>query len=133
MNAQEMAQKVSECKALRGVEVDVIERRNMIGLYGFHQTAGCDAARAAAEALGFSCGPNSGTWTGTKEVPSIREAYDKKSPAEQRTATLAWLQLGGFADFLVCGKNGCDGHQAYVGQLGQQWGTCPKCGNTAQF
>ena len=64
MNAQEMAQKVRECKALQGVEVDVIERRNKVVVYGFHQTADCNAARAAAEALGFSCGPNSGSWQG---------------------------------------------------------------------
>ena len=64
MTAQEMAQQIKNDPRLAGLDVDVIERRNQVVVYGFHQTADLKVTKAILESLGFGCGPNSGRWNG---------------------------------------------------------------------
>jgi len=91
MQAQEMADKIKSDPTFNGLDIWVDERRRAVDVNGFHATPDWKATKAKLESLGFSCGPNFGTYQG--EVPkhkSIRESYEQMTPEEQARADAAW-------------------------------------------
>ena len=128
MTKDEMLNKVAELN----INVEVVRAGKMLSFYGFHTLGSrSNAIKATLESLGWEISPNSAIYRcDIVSAPSIKEQYDKMSPAQQRKATKAWLDIGGFADFIVCE---CGGTQKYVGDMKSPFGPCDKCGSTKQI
>jgi hypothetical protein len=94
MNANEMAQKLSETGTFEGLDIFANTRYNTVEVYGFNQTADWKATKAALEALGFDCSPNAGTWEGeAPKTPSIREQYEQMSGTEKAQADATFNKM----------------------------------------
>jgi len=91
MKAQEMADKIKQDPTFKGLDIWVDERRGAVDVNAFHSTPDSKATKAKLESLGFSCGPNFGTYEG--EAPqhkSLRESYEQMTPKQKASADAAW-------------------------------------------
>ena len=85
MKAQEMADKIKQDPTFKGLDIWVDERRGAVDVNGFHSTPDSKATKTKLESLGFSCGPNFGSYEG--EVP------ERSKPAPKVLSEQEWDRM----------------------------------------
>ena len=104
MNANEMMTAIAEqvAELFPALEIEIIERRRIVQVYGLHKVAqgveAIDGVRNQLTALGFNMGPNSGIMRIPADEPekTLRELYEAMTPEQQKAADEAWIAMGGY-------------------------------------